>query len=348
MRKLFVVIAALFLQASLHAAVITVQAPIGGEMYFEGLKVVVQTKTGLVSEKVELSRDNGITWTTLGTINNRAKIRLDRNRLVWSVDGPASPQCLLRFSGKRGKKVYTVVSNQFAVMTRTYFSGDTGPVGIQGLKGDTGDVGVQGLKGDTGDRGPQGVQGIPGVKGDTGLQGDIGSTGPEGPTGPQGTAGADGAQGPVGPVGPAGQQGVAGNDGAQGLQGVAGNDGATGPVGPVGPTGPQGAQGSQGPTGPNGAPTVSYINTASAVNAQLDGSRHSGTLVINDPNIRGPNNPGGRSQIFFSFSTASAVVGTVSISGSGLSDGHVTVNISTQNYALQPTDTIDYQIVNAQ
>jgi hypothetical protein len=80
----------------------------------------------------------------------------------------------------------------------------------------------------------------------------------------------------------------------------------------------------------------------------LSSSKHSGTLVINDPNIRGPNNPAGRSQIFFSFSTAASTAGTVSLSGSNLADGTVTVQISTQNYGIQTTDTIDYQIVNAQ
>ncbi len=135
------------------------------------------------------------------------------------------------------------------------------------------------------------------------------------------------------------------------MQGIAGNDGATGPQGPAGPTGPQGPQGlqgSQGPIGPNGSPTVSYINTASTANAIFDSSKHNGTLVIHDTNIRGPGNLHGRSQIFISFATAGATAGVVSLSCSNLIDGAVTINISTQNYAIQSTDSIDYQIVNAQ
>jgi hypothetical protein len=93
---------------------------------------------------------------------------------------------------------------------------------------------------------------------------------------------------------------------------------------------------------------VSFINTASTSGAILSSSKHDGTLVINDAHIRGANNALGRSQIFFSFSTASSTAGVVSLSGSNLKDGQVTVNISTQNYAIQTTDSVDYQIINPQ
>lgn len=94
--------------------------------------------------------------------------------------------------------------------------------------------------------------------------------------------------------------------------------------------------------------TVSFINTASTATAVLSSSKHDGTLVINDVNIRGPGHIKGRSQIFLTFSSQGAVTGVVSLTGSNLQNGQITVNISTQNYAIKTTDSIDYQIVNAQ
>lgn len=173
---------------------------------------------------------------------------------------------------------------------------------------------VAACKGDKGDKGDQGLQGLPGAPGADSNPADVAN--------------------------------ILKND----AEFVAATKGAMGAAGPVGPAGPQGPAGSQGPTGPGGSPTVSYINTASTANAVLSSSKHDGTLVINDANIRGATNPNGRSQIFFSFSTASAagVGGVVSLSGANLQDGQVTVILTTQNYAIQNTDTVDYQIINKQ
>lgn len=240
--------------------------------------------------------------------------------------------------------------------------GSTGPAGvdgIQGVAGPQGPQGAQGPKGDQGDKGDKGDQGIAGVDGKDGAAGAAGAQGPQGDKGDKGDVGAAGAQGAQGPkgdqgdVGPAGAAGVAGAQGPKGDKGDTGATGAqgvAGPAGPAGPTGPQGPAGAAGPTGPNGSPTVSYINNASTANAVLTSSKHDGTLVINDPNIRGPGHIKGRSQIFFSFSTASAagVGGVVSLSGAGLQDGQITVIITTQNYAIKLTDSVDYQIVNQQ
>jgi hypothetical protein len=90
---------------------------------------------------------------------------------------------------------------------------------------------------------------------------------------------------------------------------------------------------------------VSFVNTVSLAGATLSPSKHDGSIVINDPHIHAGAK---RSQIFLSFSTTASMVGVVSLSGSNLQEGSVTVNISTQSYALQSTDSIDYQIINPQ
>lgn len=193
MRCFLMILSALCLSASAYAANILVQSPLGGEAYFEGLDATILTKTNLKTETVELSKDGGATFSPLGTINNRDKNRFQRNRLVWAVKGPASTSCVLRFTGKQGKKTIVVLSKPFVIITKAWATGDQG---LQGLTGPAGPEGPAGPKGDTGDigsMGPQGAagsQGIAGPKGATGSQGPQGVAGPKGATGPQGPAGA--------------------------------------------------------------------------------------------------------------------------------------------------------------
>ena len=125
--------------------------------------------------------------------------------------------------------------------TLTYFSGDIGPEGPQGLPGEQGPQGETGLQGDVG------PQGEPGIQGPDGADGAEGPQGPQGETGPAGAEGPQGIQGDQGPPGPAGA------DGAVGPQGPQGDPGPTGPAGADGAEGPQGPQGDPGPAGPAGA-----------------------------------------------------------------------------------------------
>lgn len=78
----------------------------------------------------------------------------------------------------------------------TYGDGRTTVTGATPVTGDTGPMGQQGLQGAPGETGPQGPQGA------------TGATGPQGPAGPQGATGATGPTGPAGPQGATGATGV--------------------------------------------------------------------------------------------------------------------------------------------
>lgn len=79
----------------------------------------------------------------------------------------------------------------------------------------------------SGETGPVGPQGVPGKDGAVGPQGPQGPKGQDGAASAQGTPGQAGPQGPRGDKGETGPQGVAGPRGEQGPQGVAGQDGKT-------------------------------------------------------------------------------------------------------------------------
>ena len=79
----------------------------------------------------------------------------------------------------------------------------------------------------SGETGPVGPQGVPGKDGAVGPQGPQGPKGQDGAVSAQGTPGQAGPQGPRGDKGETGPQGVAGPRGEQGSQGLAGQDGKT-------------------------------------------------------------------------------------------------------------------------
>lgn len=199
MKKLLLCL--LFVLGSAQAAQkIIISAPLGGETYFEGGTEVVLAKTAAKTVQVDLSRDGGTTFVHIGQINNQAKDRSLRYKLFWNVIGPASNQCLWRFTWAQGRKTLITTSPVFSILTKeavTGADGQTGPQGPQGIQGPKGDKGDQG---DIGSMGPQGPQGIQGLKGSTGA---TGPTGPQGPAGPKGDTGAKGSTGATGPQGPA-------------------------------------------------------------------------------------------------------------------------------------------------
>lgn len=217
---------------------------------------------------IELSRDGGVTFEPVGTINNTHKARWARNTLPWLVTGPASVNCLLRATMAQRKGPVSILSATFSIGTTqgggASAPGPAGPIGPQGVEGAAGSKGDTGAQGVAGPQGTNGAQGLAGLKGDTGAQGSAGPQGSGGGQGAAGQKGDTGAQGLVGPQGPVGGQGVAGLKGdtgdfgsmgpagPQGAQGIQGGKGDPGIQGSVGPQGLTGAQGAAGPAGPPG------------------------------------------------------------------------------------------------
>jgi hypothetical protein len=171
--------------------------------------------------RTELSTNNGITFSTLGT-----------SQLL------AVPYAM-----------YAGTANN---------PGPQGPAGPQGPQGATGPAGPQGPQGISGSNGNTILSGTTAPLSTQGNNGDyyLNTTtnilyGPKTSSG-WGSGTILTGQGPQGPAGPTGPQGPAGPTGATGPQGPAGAVGATGPQGPTGATGLTGATGPQGPAGTNG------------------------------------------------------------------------------------------------
>lgn len=93
---LVVLLCCLESQAATAAPVIL--APAGGELYVVGTqqKVRLDAKTRAKSVTVELSRDGGTTFESLGTINNAVKDKTKLNVLAWTVAGAASSNCVIK------------------------------------------------------------------------------------------------------------------------------------------------------------------------------------------------------------------------------------------------------------
>ena len=171
--------------------------------------------------KTELSTNNGISFSTLGT-----------SQLL------AVPYAM-----------YAGTANN---------PGPQGPAGPQGPQGATGPAGPQGPQGISGSNGNTILSGTTAPLSTQGNNGDyyLNTTtnilyGPKTSSG-WGSGTILTGQGPQGPAGPTGPQGPAGPTGATGPQGPSGAVGATGPQGPTGATGLTGATGPQGPAGTNG------------------------------------------------------------------------------------------------
>lgn len=256
---------------------LTVTSPEGGEAYVTGQTqtIIYGGRIRFTTITVELSRDGGLTYDLIGTINNKAiKDRYLRNRLQWRVEGAPSVNCIVRMTGTKSKTQLKFFSGTFSITAdNKLFTGDKGidgGPGLQGAQGEQGPVGpvgpqgpqgLQGVQGEQGAVGPAGPQGAAGPKGDKGDKGDIGSSGPagppgldgeQGPPGPPGAAGPKGDPGPNGPPGPQGNPGPNGPPGPEGNPGPKGDNGPPGPQGNPGPNGPPGPQGNPGPNGPPG------------------------------------------------------------------------------------------------
>lgn len=132
--------------------------PHGGEVYVQG-----QTQEFVYGGKVaktltvELSRDGGLTYEMIGTVENKDRAR--RNKFVWVVSGATSLNARVKFTSIMGRKTISVVSSSFIIT-------DT-----QGLSGKQGEPGAQGPAGSPGVAGAVGAQGLPGESGSMGLPG---------------------------------------------------------------------------------------------------------------------------------------------------------------------------------
>ncbi len=260
---------------------LSITAPAGGETYVVGQVQTIKYggRKRFKTINVEISKDSGVTFELLGTIDNLNRKRADRNQFVWVVNGTPSTNCIIKMTGIAGKVSIPFSSGQFTLAA----DGDGGNV-FTGPKGLDGTVGPAGADGAVGPAGPAGKDGVDGA------------VGPAGPAGPPGTAAntndivniliADSAfytsivnqltanQGFINSVvyslendetfldklvfllknDPEFVAACKGDKGDTGPAGPAGPNGPPGPVGNPGPKGDQGNNGQNGPPGPVGNP----------------------------------------------------------------------------------------------
>ncbi len=93
---------------------ISIQSPAGGETFIEGQSQLVRVASRLKSVKVELSRDGGQAFETLGTIDAMSKDLSLRTALKWTVSLPASTTCVIRVSSG----VFSATSGMFSIAPR--------------------------------------------------------------------------------------------------------------------------------------------------------------------------------------------------------------------------------------
>lgn len=117
--RTFVLFLLLATAVQIQAAVkpITIEKPAGGEMYLPGQAqtVVLSSKTRAKSVLIELSRDGGATFETLGTIDNTVTDKAARNRLQWTVDEPYSSDAVIRATSTDPLRPGDGTSDSFAI-----------------------------------------------------------------------------------------------------------------------------------------------------------------------------------------------------------------------------------------
>lgn len=134
---MFVVLLLAALQS--HAATerpIVIVNPAGGEVYAPGSTqtILLDPKTRAKTILVEISRDGGVNFDPVGTIDNTQKAKALRNRLDWTPDLPASNEAILRATSTDPRKPGDGQSNLFSIADVL----DSDPSGLFVLKaGDT-------------------------------------------------------------------------------------------------------------------------------------------------------------------------------------------------------------------
>ncbi len=96
---------------------IVIEKPSGGEVYFPGQSqaVVLGSKTKAKTVLIELSRDGGQSFETLGTIDNTIKNRAARNRLNWTVTEPFAVNAIIRATSADSRKLGSGTSSSFSI-----------------------------------------------------------------------------------------------------------------------------------------------------------------------------------------------------------------------------------------
>jgi hypothetical protein len=109
---------------------VAIISPHGGEVYVEGQNqtVTLGSKTKYKAVTIELSRDGGATWATLGTINNTSK---SKNILPFTVAAPPSGNCVIRATGV-GAPASAALSNGFSITVNAGGVLATPPTGAAG------------------------------------------------------------------------------------------------------------------------------------------------------------------------------------------------------------------------
>jgi hypothetical protein len=114
---------AMFLVLASHSAFaasaqpILVETPRGGEVYAPGQQqtVVLNDKTAARRLLVELSRDGGSSFETLGVIDNLKKKRNQRIQFKWTVANPATTNAVIRVTSTDESYPGSATSNSFAI-----------------------------------------------------------------------------------------------------------------------------------------------------------------------------------------------------------------------------------------
>jgi len=109
---------------------VVITSPHGGEVFVEGQNqtVTLGPKTKYKAVTIELSRDGGATWATLGTINNTPK---PTNTLPFTVAAPPSGNCVIRATGV-GAPASASLSNGFSITVNAGGVLATTPTGTAG------------------------------------------------------------------------------------------------------------------------------------------------------------------------------------------------------------------------
>ncbi len=113
---------------SAHAAttpLIGFDAPHGGEVYAVGQKQQIQIHGhGFKSLTLELSRDGGTTFESIGTLAITSRTA---NVFTWTVAGPGTSNAIFRATGSLSKAPYIILSSPFTILN-TSANGSAQPV----------------------------------------------------------------------------------------------------------------------------------------------------------------------------------------------------------------------------
>ena len=89
--------------------------PSGGEVYIPGESYTIKLQSSVKSIVLEVSTDNGLTFSPLGTINNTGKDKTTHNTFVWTIPASLSANAILRATGQSGKTPVTTLSGAFTI-----------------------------------------------------------------------------------------------------------------------------------------------------------------------------------------------------------------------------------------